>query len=611
MPTAGERKLAARLLRLVGVAIASVPCLLLAWMGLERLRRHTPEWVYWQAAVTLLVGIDLAYKLLAVIAIVGTTVLGAAIVMRRRSVSEQRALARGLAFSLALLFAGGVSESVCAVWGWWSHRFSAVPEGGLASSAPAESLARFAPPPATMELRTDYPDPPGDSQIDVVVMGESSAEGVPFNRWLSVGKIVAWKMQEALSDRKVELNVIARSGDTLEKQHLILSNVSRRPDLLIIYCGHNEFYSRLWWARNLEYYDVDRRSSSLLSIGGSLAGHSAVCRLIRETTDRCRIAIPPPENTGRSLVDVPNYTADEFALLLNDFRRRLDELVSYAERVGALSVLILPPGNDTHFEPNRSYLPARTPIADREAFGRELLAAIKLEASDPGEARARYRVLIERQPCFAETHYRLARSLEHAGEWEEAYREYAAARDLDGMPVRCLSPFQQAYRDVAARHRCILVDGQSYFHAIGRHGLLDDELFQDAMHPSLRGQIALAQRVLIALRDRGAFGWPSDSKPPLVDPAECVSHFGIDQNTWIHGALWWKGFNELLGPLRYDQAERLRRRAVGITAMAKIKGGAAPESVGLPNVGVPAAVPVVTTLPDSNAPGSVTPCLGN
>ena len=55
--------------------------------------------------------------------------------------------------------------------------------------------------------------------------------------------------------------------------------------------------------------------------------------------------------------------------------------------------------------------------------------------------------------------------------WDEAYRQYIAARDLDGMPMRCVSAFQQAYFDVALTHDCVLVDGQALFHAIGPHEL--------------------------------------------------------------------------------------------------------------------------------------------
>src|SRR5262249_37644788 len=151
------------------------------------------------------------------------------------------------------------------------------------------------------------------------------------------------------------------------------------------------------------------------------------------------------------------------------------------------------------------------------AFAREFLAARRDEDLDPRKARDAYLELLARQPGFAEAHYRLARLLERAGQWDEAYRQDVAARAGAGYPIRRLPAFQDAYRDVAARHGCILVDGQALFHAVGRHGLLDEHLFHDGMHPSLRGQIALAQGVLHELRARGAFGWPKESPDPVID----------------------------------------------------------------------------------------------
>ena len=155
------------------------------------------------------------------------------------------------------------------------------------------------------------------------------------------------------------------------------------------------------------------------------------------------------------------------------------------------------------------------------------MAARRLETGSTQAAIEHYRSLLARYPGFAETHYRLARLLEKESAWDEAYEHEIAARDCDGYPARATSAFQNVYREVAARHDCVLIDSQSYFHAIGPHGLLDDSLFQDAMHPSLRGQIALAQAVLQALQARGAFGWPKDGPTPVIDPAECVAHFGL------------------------------------------------------------------------------------
>ncbi len=189
--------------------------------------------------------------------------------------------------------------------------------------------------------------------------------------------------------------------------------------------------------------------------------------------------------------------------------------------------------------------------------------------------------------------------------------QYVAARDLDGMPMRCPSPFQEAYREVAARHGCILIDGQSYFHAIGRHGLLDDELFQDAMHPSLRGQIALAQAVLV----RSTRGTRLDGR--RIRPYRSLTRPNVSRilaSTRAPGdriALWWKGFNELMSPLRYDTNLRLRKREAGIAAAAKIDAGVAPEAVGLPNVGIPAGIPLIVKKlePMPSPTQTVMPCL--
>jgi hypothetical protein len=580
-------------------------------IGILRIQHDLPGWVYWKAELILLIAIEISYGIAACLSLLGVIVLSALILRVRGRRKGQPLIVRGLLLCSVLLTSLAVAELTCAVWIERSHRFSVVPVGGLEAKESSRSSARFANPRQEISLRSDFPDPPGDRDIDIVVLGESSAAGVPYQRWVSVGKIVSWKLQQVIPNRPIRLHVLAVSGDTLERQHLTLANFSRRPDLLVIYCGHNEFYSRLWWSRNIDHYVVDQRPTRGRLFIDSLERRSSVCTLIREIADKCRIAIPPPSNTRRDLVDVPVYTAEEYRLLLADFQNRLDEIVSYAERVGALPILILPPANDEGFEPNRSYLPPTTPRAERDAFERQFLATRQLETVDPAAARQAYQALLASQPCFAEAHYRLAELLEQSGDWAEAYRHYIAARDSDGMPMRCPSSFQQAYRDVASRHGCIVIDGQSYFHAIGRHGLLDDELFQDAMHPSLRGQIALAQAVLVALQKSHAFGWPADSPAPAIDPSQVVSHFGIDTNAWRTIASWWKGFNEIVTPLRYDRNMRWRKRAAAIAAVELIDAGLAPEKVGLPNVGTPAGIPIIDSLPQPTAEVAlpIIPCL--
>ena len=237
--------------------------------------------------------------------------------------------------------------------------------------------------------------------------------------------------------------------------------------------------------------------------------------MIDETTGLLLRASPPTRTVARRLVDVPVYTAAEYAERLHDFRVRLEAITAYCERVGAMVVLVIPPGNDADFEPNRSFLPAETPRAEREAFAREFEAARRLEAADPEGATAAYRGLLERQPGFAEAHYRLARLAERAGRRDEADRHYVAARDCDGLPLRCPSDFQDVYREVAARHpRAILIDGPAVLRGLSPRGRAGDTFFTDAFHPSLIGYTGLAEAILRGLHARRAFGWGEAAPAP-------------------------------------------------------------------------------------------------
>ena len=176
------------------------------------------------------------------------------------------------------------------------------------------------------------------------------------------------------------------------------------------------------------------------------------------------------------------------------------------------------------------------------------------------------------------------------------------ARDLDGFPMRCLTSFQDALRQVAAQHKGILVDGQTLFHTIGPHGLLDDHLFIDAMHPALRGHVALAQGILDALAARRAFGWPSGTEPPRINLAECARHFGVRVTDWKPMCEGGFMFQHATASLRYDPTQRKAKMSAFAMAAQRLAKGEAPESVGLPNIGIP---------PSALASGSIPQPAGN
>src|SRR5262249_47019920 len=213
---------------------------------------------------------------------------------------------------------------------------------------------------------------------------------------------------------------------------------------------------------------------------------SPFCRLVYEIISKNRLDSPPPLTGRHQLIDPPLCSPSESADILADFSRRLETIVAYCERIGALPILIVPPANEAGFEPSRSTLPPTVPNDERRRLVTEFAEARAAESTDSVRAAAGYSAILARHPGFAEAHFRLARILERDGRPAQAGPHYLAALDLGGLPVRCPAPFRAVYAEVAGRHpRCILIDGRRELAAISPNGLLGDHVIQDTHHPNL------------------------------------------------------------------------------------------------------------------------------
>ncbi len=582
-----------RVIRRWGIVTAILAPLVLAGIcGVFWLETHVTRAWFWRAGLVIAIGFETLYVAAAGAGAIGLTVaLIAARSKRPRTPRRRLMLLRTLAVSGSILLAVALAEAATAVWKSALRSPQSAAQVAWRNDR-AEEIAAIKSA-HKITLRTQFPDPPGDPAIDILTLGESSAEGVPYAYWVSLTRLLEWRLGEVFPGRKIQSRVLAVSGETLAGEHAMLEFLERRPDLFLIYCGHNEITARISGSRDLPYYHDALDPGVWDRLVAGVESVSQVCGFAREQVDRCRIAIPRPRYGDRYVIDTPSYTEAEHARLLADFRDRLDTIVAYGTRLGAVVVLIAPAANDADYEPNRSYLSPDTPRAERDRFRGAFLAARALESGPPGPALDTFSKLAAQHPEFAEAHYRMAIQLGRLGRFEEAYQEYIRARDRDGYPMRLQSVFQQVYADVARKHGALLIDMQTYFHAIGAHGLLDDHLFHDAMHPSLRGQIALAQAVLVCLRARGAFGWPASLAVAPIDPRDCVDHFGLIPAAWRYLCTWGIMFYDLTYPMRYDRTLRLAKRKAFADAVTSIDAGVLPEAVGLPNIGTPEPVPIV------------------
>jgi hypothetical protein len=304
---------------------------------------------------------------------------------------------------------------------------------------------------------------------------------------------------------------------------------------------------------------------------------SPLVSLVRENLEKQRVRVLPTLSVGvlERVVGRPVCEPAQFATIFADFHNRLEAIVSHCERIGCLPVLIIPPGNDAA-DPNRSYADPSTRLDGRHALAHQMEMIRQLERDQPAQAVAEYRLVISQQPGYAHAHYRLARLLERAGSFREANNHYILARDLDGLPLRCTSALEEAYRAVAKRHGAsvILVDGPAVLRARSRSGILDGELFHDAVHPTLTGHVALAQAVLAGLKARNAFGWPAARPAPVLDPKQCAAEFGVDAVAWALVCERAAAQYNMMAFLTVDPLERMDRRDRLLAVAKQIRAGA-------------------------------------
>jgi hypothetical protein len=544
-----------RLARLTGLLVALV-LLISALLVIPGWIPLLPRTVRRGLTEGLLRAVLFGYGGLFLVSLIASPILSVILLRSRVKRARRPVVARGLLIAVSCLFSLMLLELGSSTWHSWMHRFPRLP-------------VRFP------------VEEPGSFRI--VVLGGSSALGEPYRPWVSPGQIIAWRLAEAFPAQRFECEILAWLGDSLEMQHRKLAALERRPRMVIIYSGHNEFAARYEEERDGWLDPEPGQAVAKLIYRASL--NSPFCRLAYEIISKNRLDEPPPLSGRHQLIDPPQCSPAEAEAIRLDFEGRLEALTAYSEEINAVPVLIIPPANEADYEPSRSTLRQSVSPQERIALEREFRAAGDLETSNPVESAKRFAVILDRYPEFAEAHYRLARILEGSGHFSDAERHYQEALDHDGLPIRCPVPLRAVYNRVAARHPgSILIDGRGELAAASPRRLLDDHVIQDTHHPTLRGQLALAGAVLRELASREIFG-PELAELGTLDLANCASHFQMDAERWASMCERTSEHYRRVAGYRYDPAERLEKSRKYAEAARKIRNGEPADSVGLPGVG--------------------------
>lgn len=348
----------------------------------------------------------------------------------------------------------------------------------------------------------------------IFCLGGSTTYGRPYNDSVSFSGWLREMLPVAAPDRTWEvINAGGISYASYRVTRLMKELMQYEPDLFIVYSGHNEFLERRSYQ---SFQDAGGVFSSVAGVLAHTRTWAAATRLLRQTgaiaeknKDR-RTRLPGEVDTLLERYGPKSYKRDDDQReqIVQHYRYNLERMTALAKSVGVGIIFVTPAANIKDFSPFKS---EHTDEID-EAMGAKskllLTEAMEQIRSDkPAEALKTLENAIAVDPRFAELHFQLGKVLFNLGRKDEAKTAFQRALEEDVCPLRALTSMKVALSEITTKAGVPLVDFIDVLEQRLRtekgHTIPGEEYFLDHVHPSVKANRILAEKLIKAMTDRG------------------------------------------------------------------------------------------------------------
>ncbi len=348
-----------------------------------------------------------------------------------------------------------------------------------------------------------------EGSVRVMVQGGSSAAGFPYYRGASFAQVLGARLRAAYPGRRVEVvNTAMAAVNSYTLLDFADEIIAQRPDAVVVYAGHNEYYGALGAAST----ESLGRNPSVVRAYLRLRGLRTV-QLLRNAIASLAPRPEPaasPQNTTLMQRMVGEQTVplggDVYRAGMAQFESNLDRLLARYESAGIPVFVGTLASNERD---QRPFVDA----ADSEYDPVHDLARIAADSSGSFEA-APFVAAGQADTLSASRAYVAGRALLASGDTAAARVQLRRARDLDALRFRAPTAFNAIIRRVAARHGATVVDTEAELARAAPGGIVGRESMLEHLHPTLDGYAYLADAFFDALTATDLFGGPPRPTPP-------------------------------------------------------------------------------------------------
>jgi tetratricopeptide (TPR) repeat protein len=349
-----------------------------------------------------------------------------------------------------------------------------------------------------------FPKKKDSNTFRIFCMGESTTYGHPFDDKTSFAGWLRELLPVADSSKKWEvINAGGISYASYRVALLMQELALYKPDLFIVYVGHNEFLEKR------TYPESSRGIHALKRIEGSLTRtrlYTVMKKAYRSVSEvQEREARKKSELSGEvdevlnHTIGPSSYRRDDAlrSQVLDHYRVNLARMIEIARSVGAEIVFCTTPTNLKDCSPFKSEW--REGLDESQQFElRSLLdeAFNELERKQANRALELLNRGSQIDDRYADLHYQRGRAYFALGQFDKAEEAFTRAQDEDVCPLRALSEIRSIILDVAKQQNVRVIDFEKSLKTESRrqygHTILGQEYFLDHVHPTIDANRSLS-----------------------------------------------------------------------------------------------------------------------
>lgn len=332
----------------------------------------------------------------------------------------------------------------------------------------------------------------------IFVLGESTTAGWPYPNNVMFSRMLNQRLAEAFPERDIEVvNTALAAVNSFTLNDFMDEILAQRPDAILLYAGHNEFYGALG-------------AGSTESLGRVRWVVKAYLALLRF-------------KTMQLLRDVVNNSSGWIAGLVSDKSPQDPYPTLMGRMIGEASI---PYGSATyqvakrHFQENL-----------REIFGKAQQAGVPVLASELVSNVRDHRpfaAVHEGDQLSADVIFEWAKLLDKEQMHGMARTAYYWAKDMDGLRFRASEEFNDVIHQVAAEFKVPVVPMKSYFEAVSPQGIIGANLMLEHLHPNSDGYLLMSEAFFQGMRQHQFISatWDANKIRPLAFYAQ---YWGITE----------------------------------------------------------------------------------